>query len=130
MKFHKRQAYGINLTVVENSLLPPKGFAAINLVCVLTRDINDMTDNTLRHEAIHTMQAREMLYIFHFLLYGLEYLVKLCICRNTDMAYKSISTEQEAYYNSRNLNYRQERKWFAFARYIFKMYNPQKTRYD
>ena len=123
MKFHKRQAYGINLTVVENSLLPPKCFAAINLGLVFTRDFNDMTENVTRHEAIHTLQMREMLFIPYFLLYGLEYLVKLCICRNTDMAYKSISTEQEAYYNSRNLNYRQERKWFAFVRYMFKMYN-------
>ena len=123
MKIHKKQAYGINLTVIENSLLPPKGFSAINLVCVFTRDIASISENTLRHEAIHTMQAREMLYIFHFLLYGLEYLVRLCICCNKDKAYKSISTEQEAYYNARNLNYRKERKMFAFVRYMFKMYN-------
>ena len=122
MKFHRRQAYGINLIVVENSVLPPKGFAAINLGLVFARDIRDMTDNVTRHEAIHTMQMREMLYIFHFLLYGLEYLVKLCICLNADKAYRSISMEQEAYNNSGNLQYGGERRMYGFGKYIFKMY--------
>ena len=121
MKIYKT-AYNIRFRIIENGLLPPEGFSAINLGWIFTRDERLLSDNLMRHEAIHTLQAREMLYIFHFLLYGLEYLVKLCICRNADTAYKSISTEQEAYYNSRNLNYREERKWYAFRKYLFKMY--------
>ena len=121
MKTYKT-AYNIRFRIIPNGLLPPEGFSTINLGWIFTRDERLLTDNLMRHEAIHTLQGREMLYIFHFLLYGLEYLVKLCICRNADTAYKSISTEQEAYYNSRNLNYREEMKWYAFRKYLFKMY--------
>ena len=122
MKTHKKEAYGIKLTFVENKRLPPKGFSAINLGWIFTRDISKVTDNTLRHEAIHTLQAWELLYIPYYLWYIAEYIIKLFVCGLPDRAYKSISFEQEAYYNSKNLNYRKERKWFAFAKYIFKTY--------
>ena len=122
MRTYKKEAYGIQFTVVESDFLPPKRFGAMNFGLIFTRDENRLTDNLMRHEAIHTLQAREMLYIFHLLLYGLEYLVKWCICGDSDIAYKSISTEQEAYSNSRNLNYRKERKCYAFKKYLFKMY--------
>ena len=122
MKIRKFNAYGIRLYAIRNRFLPPENFAAINLILLFVRDFEDLTENILRHEAIHTLQAREMLYIPHLILYGLEYLVKFLICWDSDRAYKSISTEQEAYLNSRNLNYRHERKHYAFVRYIFKMY--------
>ena len=118
-----KEAYGIKLRIVENKVLPPKGFVAINLGWIFTRDAQKLTESVLRHEAIHTVQAREMLFVPYYLLYLLEYLVKLFICGNADKAYKSISFEQEAYLNSKNPNYLQERKNFAWAKYIFKMYN-------
>ena len=122
MKFHKKEAYGIRFTVIENGFLPPEGYSAMYLGCVFTRNFNELTDNVMRHEAIHCLQSRELLYVGHIVLYLLEYVAKLCVCRKADVAYKSVSTEQEAYVNSRNLNYRQERKRFAFAKYLFKMY--------
>ena len=122
MKKYKRSGYGIKFTVIENGILPPHGFSAINPGVIFTRDMRLLSDNTMRHEAIHTLQAREMLYIPYYLLYGLEFLVKSCICRSFDTGYRSVSFEQEAYRNSQNLNYRQERKRFAFAKCIFKMY--------
>ena len=127
MKTYKREAYEIKFTVVETRYFPPEGFGAVNLGLIFVRDIDDLTGNLLRHEAIHTLQAREMLYVFHLLLYGLEFVVKWCICRDFWTAYRSISTEQEAYNNSWNLNYRRERRRFAFRKYIFTMYKNRKT---
>jgi hypothetical protein len=121
MEKFKKEAYGIKFTVIENNLLPPKGYSAINLGVIFVRDINVITDNVMRHEAIHTLQARELLYIPYYIMYLLEYVVKLCLCFKHKKAYYSISFEQEAYNNARNLNYRKERRWFAFMKYIFKM---------
>jgi len=131
----KREAYGMKLTLVENpaGMIPPQGFSAINLYPfpTYTRMSNSMkriSDNTIRHEMIHTMQAKEMLILPYYLWYFLEWLVKLLVVvitrrKGDNVAYKSISFEQEAYYNSENLNYGKERKWYGWIKYVFKMYN-------
>jgi hypothetical protein len=46
-----------------------------------------------RHERIHGRQQLEMLLLLFYLWYGVEYLVRLCITRNHDRAYRSISFE-------------------------------------
>ena len=138
MKTYKVSAYGIKFTIVQQQFLPPKGFSAMNLFGFIWTREKNITENTLRHEAIHTLQARSLLYVGHYLLYGVEFAVKFAIClfggqkgqgglmkrvkEANDRAYYSVSLEQEAYFNSRNLNYRAERKRFAFAKYIFKWY--------
>jgi len=124
MKRIIKTVWGIKLTVIENNFLPPSGFSAINLFpfAIYTQDYKKITDNTFRHEAIHTLQTREMLILPYYLLYLFEYFVKFLVCWNRKKAYYSISFEQEAHYNRGNINYRQDRKWFAFAKYIFKMY--------
>ena len=135
MKTYKRKGYDIEITLIQNSILPPKGYSAINLGLVFTRDALKVSDETIRHEVIHTLQTRELLYIPYYLLYVLEYIVKLLFYIFKSIgspplggfrglhkkAYYSISFEQEANKNSKNLNYQRERKRFAFARYIFKI---------
>ena len=123
MKKYKREAFGMQFTVVENSFLPPRGYSAINLGWIFTRNADDVKDNsdTLQHEAIHRLQMREILYVPFFLLYVLEYFVKLCICWNADRAYRSISFEQEAYYFERFECYRRYRKRFRFMEFVFKL---------
>jgi hypothetical protein len=124
---HRVEVLGVKMTIKHSKRLPPKGFKEINLYPfkVYTRGCakNGLSDKTLRHEAIHTMQTRSLLILPYYIWYGLEYLIKLAICWNRDKAYKSICFEQEAYYNSNNLNYGEERQWINFLVYIFKMYN-------
>ena len=40
---------------------------------------------------------QELLYIFFYLWYAVEYLIRLIIYRNTKLAYKNVSFEREAY---------------------------------
>ena len=47
----------------------------------------------------------EMLYIFFYLWYAIEWLVRLIQCGNARQAYYNISLEKEAYYNMYNLAY-------------------------
>ena len=50
---------------------------------------------TLNHEAIHTAQMKELLYVGFYLWYVIEWLVKLFIYGK--QAYRKISFEREAY---------------------------------
>lgn len=56
------------MRVIENTIIPVKGFAAINLFGVLfIRKGVKVSDRILNHEKIHTAQMKEMLYIFSLL---------------------------------------------------------------
>lgn len=106
----------------ENKYLPPKGFAAINLFGVLfVRYGTKLSEQTMQHESIHTKQMREMFYLFFYLWYGLEWLFRLAQHRNTMTAYYNISFEREAYANQNNSNYLNERKSWAWVRYLKKV---------
>lgn len=72
----------------------------------------------INHESIHWKQQMEMLIIFFYLWYFIEWIIK--IFTNFGNAYKSLSFEREAYDNDDNLNYLNERKHFAWMKRIFK----------
>ena len=102
------------MKIIINNILPPKGFKCINLFGILfcRKQLNKIDIN---HETIHTKQMQELLYIFFYLWYVIEYLVKLIIYRNTKLAYRNISFEREAYQNQYNLDSLTTRKpyrWF------------------
>jgi hypothetical protein len=108
---------------IPNSLIPIKGFAAINLGgLIFYRNDVEMTDSILRHELIHTSQIIEMLGLFFYIWYGIEWLIKAIFIYGfkNQTAYKNISFEREAYYHSQNLNYRKERKLYSWFKYIQK----------
>ena len=67
---------------------------------------------TINHERIHTAQMRELLYIFFYLFYGVEYLLKL-FKYSPHKAYRNISFEREAYSNEGDLTYLKGRKLFS-----------------
>lgn len=104
--------------VVRNDIIPFKGFAAINLLGVVFvrrewwEDADcDNRRRVLNHEAIHTAQQRELLYIGFYLLYSLEWFYRLIF--HTKTAYRGISFEREACENERNFHYLGGRKHFA-----------------
>jgi len=59
-----------------------------------------------------------MLFIFQWLWYGVEYLVRLAQYRNHDKAYYNISFEREAYDNEKNLEYLKTRPRWAWIKYL------------
>lgn len=105
------------MKIIINNILPLKGFKCINLFGILfcRRVLNKIDIN---HETIHTKQMQELLYIFFYLWYVIEYLVKLIIYRNTKLAYRNISFEREAYQNQYNLDYLNNRKHYSWFKCI------------
>lgn len=101
------------MKVIYNSLIPFKGFRAINLFGVLfVRKGSRMCGMDYRHEAIHTAQMREMLYLFFYPAYILEWLFHLFLCMDSREAYRRISFEREAYAHQGDADYLKTRKKF------------------
>lgn len=101
------------MKVIYNRLLPPKGFKAINLFgVVLVRKGCRMTAADLNHEAIHTAQMRELLYVPFYLLYVLEWLWLLPRYPKRHEAYRNISFEREAYAHQAEPDYLKTRPKF------------------
>ncbi len=123
------------MKIIYNSIIPFNGYSYINLFGILfgrkeyKNKINNMIIN---HESIHSEQMKELGYIFFYIFYFLEWIIKIpcswfykqphnkCI---TKIAYRSISFEQEAYYNENDYTYLNNRKRYNWIKRIFKMYN-------
>lgn len=71
----------------------------------------------MNHEAIHITQALELLVLPFYILYFLEFLVRLLRYRSFQYAYQNISFEREAYSNETNLHYLESRKIWNFRKY-------------
>ena len=104
------------MKTIRNKYIPFKGFRAINLFGILfVRGSAIINERTIRHEAIHTAQMKEMLYVFFYLWYVIEWLIRLFMEGN---AYRNISFENEAYTNEDNIIYLEGRQKFAWIKYI------------
>lgn len=77
-----------------------------------------LTDTRMiNHEKIHWKQELEMLIIFFYVWYLIEWIIKIF---TTSDAYRSLSFEREAYDNDDNFDYLRERKHFAWMKRILK----------
>lgn len=104
------------MKVIYNRFIPFKGYKAINLFGVLfVRKGSVMSKEDMNHEAIHTAQMKEMMYIFFYWWYLAEWILRLFGKGN---AYKRISFEKEAYDNQHNLNYLSEREKYSWTKYL------------
>lgn len=104
------------MIVVRNRFIPfGRRFAAINLLGVLfVKKGSEIDEVMLNHERIHTRQMTELLIFPFYIIYVLEWTIRVIGNGGKGMeAYRSISFEREAYENERNLNYLNHRKQFA-----------------
>ena len=104
------------MKIIRNKYIPFQGYKAINLFGILfVRGNARISERTIRHEAIHTAQMKEMLYIFFYLWYVVEWIIRLFMKGN---AYRNISFEREAYSNEDDVIYLEDRKRFAWIKYL------------
>lgn len=115
------------MKIIRNSLIPFKGFVAINLfgVVFVRKEVQPPYnfsprewDKVLNHELIHTKQMQELLFVPFYVWYLLEWLVRLVMYRDWHKAYRNIGFEREAYANQYNWGYNKKRKRYAFIQYI------------
>lgn len=104
------------MKIIENKIIPFPGYKAINLFGILfVREGAKISEQDLNHESIHTAQMKEMLYIFFYIWYIVEWVIRLFKKSN---AYRNISFEQEAYNNEDNLEYLNNRKHYEWSKYL------------
>jgi len=104
------------MKVIRNKYLPVRGYTAMNLFGLLfCRPDAKITPQLINHERIHTAQMLEMLIVFFYLWYVVEWVVKIF---TPGRSYYRISFEREAYRHMNDLKYLKNRKHFAWMKYI------------
>lgn len=124
--------------VIRNHLLPFGPFLAINLFgLIFVRRGRPFVATDLNHEQIHTRQMRELLYLPFYLIYIIEWLVRLAqtFCSQEPApgnrqepaprkqsrllrAYHRISFEREAYACQHDPDYLSNRAPWAWRHYL------------
>lgn len=100
------------MRIIISSIIPFKGFGGINLFNTLfIRKGVEWDEYDTNHEKIHTAQMKELLYVFFYILYFIEWLFNLIFWPRS--AYRHISFEKEAYKHQRDLKYLDTRKHYA-----------------
>ena len=109
------------MKVIYNRFIPFGSYHGLNLfgVIFVQRRWGKMQARELNHEFIHTCQQLEMAYVFFYLWYGIEFLVRLVQYRfKAEKAYYNISFEREAYANEHDADYLCHRHPMAWTKYL------------
>ena len=108
------------MIMVCRSLLKNTKISAIALFpVILLRRPEDRYNKTLiNHEKIHLRQQLELLIIFFYLWYVIEYYFWYFRLRDSFLAYKYISFEREAFAMEDDPNYLKTRRLWSFWKYV------------
>ncbi|MBR1838074.1 MAG: hypothetical protein IJ786_00775 [Bacteroidaceae bacterium] len=122
--------------LVRTHIIPPAPYTALTLgPWLLIRRGVRLTPSLLRHERIHFRQCCELLFLFFYAAYLLEWLFRLvqeafrdCCHKGkphhkacpslATRAYLNISFEREAYAHQSDPHYLQQRRPYAFLRHL------------
>lgn len=107
--------------ILISRYIVPKGYTGITIFPFVFLKNNALKRNTVlvNHEKIHLKQQLELLVLPFYILYGIEFFIRLVKYKNWYLAYKNISFEREAYRNECNLNYIESRPYWGFYSHMF-----------
>jgi hypothetical protein len=106
--------------VFISKYLIPKGYNGLTIFpfVFLKNEVLKEDSIVMNHEKIHLRQQIELLVIPFYMVYFLEFLIRLTQYRNWHKAYRSISFEREAYANEHHLDYLNKRSFWSFLKYL------------
>lgn len=105
------------MKILYNRLIPVgKRYYAINLFGVLFAK-GPCNRTIITHEKIHTAQMKELGYLFFYLAYVVEWLIRVIQYRGLHKGYLNISFEKEAYCNQSDSGYPGRRRHYSFVSY-------------
>ena len=119
-----RKEIGFKMIRVKPGLVKAITFgfaAAITLwpFGIYLRDVKYLSNRRmLNHESIHWEQQKELGGILFYVLYLIEWIIKLFIYGRR--AYINLSSEREAYHFDDDMDYLEARKRYQWLKYIFK----------
>lgn len=108
------------MIIVRNSIIPFKGFKALNFLGLIlfVRKNAILTKYNLNHEEIHSKQYKETLWIGFLLLYLIHYIINVIIYLDFHTAYRNVCFEKESYFNEYDLSYLDNRPCFNWLKYF------------
>ena len=108
------------MKIINLKNFPPTGYVALMFFGILfvrkngDGSIRILPEESVNHELIHYAQARELLWVFFYIIYALEFVYRMFTHGfRWDESYYAISFEREAYEHSSDKNYLKSRKRFA-----------------
>ncbi len=106
--------------ILISKYIVPRGYNGITIFPFMFLKYKAFKGNRVlvNHEKIHLRQQIELLIIPFFIIYGVEFLIRLIQYRNWKLAYKNISFEREAYKNELNLDFSKSRRIWNFIHYF------------
>lgn len=108
------------MLIVKIKFLQKTSLEGITLFPFIFLRPNVMQDDSrelINHERIHLSQQRELLVVFFYLWYFIEFLYYYLLTFQLKKAYRNICFEREAYANQSNLNYLNTRKFWNFLKF-------------
>lgn len=72
----------------------------------------------INNEKIHSLQIKELYYIGYYILFVIEYLIKLLFAFNFKRAYNKVSFVKERIEKQRDYNYAKCRTKYSWIKYI------------
>jgi hypothetical protein len=108
------------MIIIISKYLIPKGYNGLTFYpFVIFKYTGAKADEVLmNHERIHIRQQLELLVLPFYFLYFLDFVIKLLIYKDKNVAYRNIIFEREAYANEKDLNYVKSRSFLGFLKYF------------
>jgi hypothetical protein len=106
--------------ILFSNHLVPKGYTGITIYPFFFLKIRNLKNDVvlINHEKIHLRQQVELLVIPFYIIYLLEFIIRLIQYRKWYLAYRNISFEREAYRNENDLNYLKSRPFWNYIKYL------------
>ncbi len=106
--------------ILISKYIVPRGYIGITIFPFMFLKYKALKGNRVlvNHEKIHLRQQLELLIILFFIIYGVEFLIRLIQYRNWKLAYRNISFEREAYKNELHLDFLKSRRIWSFIQYF------------
>lgn len=112
--------YICKMILIISKFWVPKGFSGITVFpfVIVRNQFWAKNNHFINHEKIHLRQQLEMLVVFFFIWYGMEFLVRCLQYKNLREAYRNISFERDAYANEHLMDYLKNRQFFSWVKYL------------
>ena len=108
-----------NMKIIKTNNFPFGRYTTINICGIIFTKRDKLNNTTITHEAIHSKQIFELLIIFFYLWYVIEFIIRyISNGLKWHEAYRAICFEKEAYVNQDNLMYINKRKRYSFLNYL------------
>lgn len=106
--------------IIVSKYLVPKGYLGLTIFSFVFLKRKDLCCDTvlLNHERIHLKQQFELLILPFYIIYLVEFLARLVLYKDWNLAYKNISFEREAYANESDFQYLKQRRFWHFLKYL------------